>query len=141
MLKQVCLSIIAVFLVSWAPGSAAPGNLRCEYLINPLGVDVSDPRLSWTLPVTGRGEIQTAYQISVSSTPDGAGDLWSSGKVTGSSTHVPYGGAALTSGQECYWKVESCSGADGGGPCGVFSETWTFTTTAVVVDCLAWHES
>ena len=25
-------------------------GLRCEYLSNPLGIDVEKPRLSWTLP-------------------------------------------------------------------------------------------
>jgi alpha-L-rhamnosidase len=28
-------------------------NLRCEYLENPLGIDVAKPRLSWKLQVSG----------------------------------------------------------------------------------------
>jgi hypothetical protein len=28
-------------------------SLRCEYLENPLGIDVAKPRLSWKLQVSG----------------------------------------------------------------------------------------
>lgn len=86
-----------------------PAQLRCEYLENPLGVDVL-PRLSW-LPVSDeRGAAQTAYQILVAGSQDklaaGEGDLWDSGKVAGDqSIHIAYGGKPLTSGQRVYWKV------------------------------------
>ena len=30
-----------------AAESITPADLRCEYLVNPLGVDVGKPRLSW----------------------------------------------------------------------------------------------
>lgn len=33
------------------------GQLRCEYLVNPIGVDAVQPRLSWTLPDT-KGNIR-----------------------------------------------------------------------------------
>ncbi len=36
-------------------------NLRCEYLSNPLGVDVSSPRLSWMIVSSTRGDLQKAY--------------------------------------------------------------------------------
>jgi len=31
-------------------------NLRCEYLTDPLGIDVTQPRLSWVLESAERGE-------------------------------------------------------------------------------------
>jgi len=85
-------------------------NLRCEYLNNPLGIDVLEPRLSWMIESGHRGQRQTAYQILAASTPeqldDDQGDLWDSGKIgSDQSVHVKYGGAPLTSGQRCYWKV------------------------------------
>src|ERR1035441_4077496 len=38
-------------------------NLDCEHQENPLGVDVPQPRLSWVLQSSQRGDRQTAYQI------------------------------------------------------------------------------
>jgi alpha-L-rhamnosidase len=86
------------------------GNLRCEHLENPLGIDVSTPRLSWVLNSTERGERQTAWQVLVASSATrlqaGQGDLWDSGKVVSDrSIEVLYTGAPLRSHLECFWKV------------------------------------
>src|SRR5262249_39610446 len=85
--------------------------------VNPLGVDAAQPRLSWIVQSARRAERQTAYQILVASGPaalgKGQGDLWDSGKVSSDETaQVPYGGGALTSGQECWWAVR-CWDRDG----------------------------
>ena len=40
-----------------------PSHLRCEYLENPLGIDVPSPRLGWWLASDARGQQQSAYQI------------------------------------------------------------------------------
>jgi hypothetical protein len=40
-------------------------DLRCEYLIEPMGVDALNPRLSWIIVSDRRGEKQTAYQVLV----------------------------------------------------------------------------
>lgn len=85
-------------------------NLRCEYRVDPLGIDVGKPRLSWMLESVARSERQTAFQILVASTPEmlaqNEGDLWDSGKVTSDrSAHVEYNGRLLNSGQRCWWKV------------------------------------
>jgi hypothetical protein len=45
-------------------------SLMCEYRVNPLGIDVPQPRLSWVVEATNsdeRGQRQTAYQILVAS--------------------------------------------------------------------------
>jgi len=59
--------------------------MRCEYLQNPLGIDVLQPRLNWILTLTNRGDHQTAYQVLVASTPailaQNQSDIWNSGKV------------------------------------------------------------
>jgi alpha-L-rhamnosidase len=89
-----------------------PARLRCEYHVNPLGIDIARPRLSWELTSRRRGERQTAYQIRVASSDAalkaGRADLWDSGKVASDATaQIPYGGRELTSGQECWWSVRS----------------------------------
>ncbi|MDP9362916.1 MAG: hypothetical protein M3Q10_01575, partial [Chloroflexota bacterium] len=93
-----------------AEGNLRATGLRCEYLTDPLGIDVARPRLSWTLESGRRGERQSAYRILVASDRArllaGEGDLWDSGHVaSGQSTHVVYGGPALASRQRCWWSV------------------------------------
>lgn len=87
-----------------------PSNLKCEYLVDPLGIDATTPRLSWNLDSFSRGQAQSAYQILVGSSfselEENRGSLWDSGKVTDAETlHIPYGGTSLLSAQRCYWKV------------------------------------
>ncbi|HLO32055.1 MAG TPA: glycoside hydrolase family 78 protein [Anaerolineales bacterium] len=84
-------------------------NLTCEYRINPLGIDVLQPRLSWQLESDRRGARQTAYRIltaaSEASLTEGS-LLWDSGKVSSDqSIHITYQGPGLVSGQRVYWKV------------------------------------
>jgi len=85
-------------------------QLRCEYLENPSGIDVPNPRLSWVLESTERGQEQKAYQIIVSSTEEkllqDEGDLWNSKKIkTTQSNQVIYNGKLLNSRTQCFWKV------------------------------------
>jgi len=87
-----------------------PSNLKCEYLVDPLGIDILAPRLSWNLDSFSRNESQTAYQIlvaqSFSELEENTGSLWDSGKVETSNTlHIPYSGSELSSTRRCYWKV------------------------------------
>jgi len=85
-------------------------NPRCEGLVDPLGIDVATPRLSWEIVHDGRGIRQKAYRILVASSPKklnaNEGDLWDSQTVEScASIHVPYGGKKLESRAVCYWKV------------------------------------
>jgi len=89
-----------------------PTELRCEYLVNPLGIDRVKPRLSWILHVNDhtRGQKQIACQILVASSEENlhadTGDLWDSGKVKSDQTNqIEYNGKPLTSRMRCYWKV------------------------------------
>ena len=94
-------------------GTLRPVDLRCEYRINPLGVDAPAPRLSWKLEAanpTARGLSQSAYQMLVASSEGllarNQGDLWDSGKINaGSSIQISYGGKPLSSGEAVWWKV------------------------------------
>ena len=108
----VTFLIAALAMLSGLPAGAAASlaNLRCEYLADPLGIDVAKPRLSWGIESTHRRERQTAYRVLVASTSEllaqDQGDLWDSGKVASDqSIQVEYAGKALTSRTRCHWKV------------------------------------
>lgn len=110
-----------------ATGPLAPHNLRCEYLENPMGIDVQKPRFSWMLRHSERGQKQSAYQIMVSIDPSFEKDLvWDSGKVDSEqSTHLVYQGEPLESNRTYYWKVRYWDKDDRSSP---FSQTACFDT-------------
>ena len=100
-----------------APSVPRPVGLRCEYLVDPLGVGERVPRLSWTLESEERGQVQSAFRILVAASE---GDLeaeenllWDSGRVESVRTMgVEYEGEALRSGSQCVWKVRVWDGAN-----------------------------
>lgn len=59
-------------------------NLKCEYLINPIGIDIQNPRLMWNCD---GGIKQTAYRIVAKSDEK---TVWDSGKVNFSSMYAEY---------------------------------------------------
>ena len=105
--------ILSLCVLSCRESSVTLLDLRCEYRINPLGIDNTSPRLSWKLEGNhqGRGQKQTAYQILVASSLDvlsnNKGDVWNSGKIeTNQSVNNTYQGNTLESAKQYYWKVK-----------------------------------
>ncbi|WP_405833842.1 family 78 glycoside hydrolase catalytic domain [Streptomyces sp. NBC_01176] len=88
-------------------------GLEVEHQVQPLGVDVPRPRLSWQvtsgLGTAGRTAVgQVAYEVEVSTSHGGRGEVWDSGRVRSSrSFDVTYGGPALRSRTRYYWRVRS----------------------------------
>lgn len=93
--------------------SLSPAGLRCEYRVDPLGVDTRAPRLSWICAAStpgARSVSQSAYRIVVASSESrlaaGEGDLWDSGRVASAETlNLVYAGKPLVSRQQVWWKV------------------------------------
>lgn len=59
-------------------------NLKCEYLVNPIGIDIQNPRLMWNCE---GGIKQTAFRIIAKSDEK---IVWDSGKVNSSSMYAEY---------------------------------------------------
>jgi alpha-L-rhamnosidase len=96
---------------AFAANDAELNSLRCEYHNNPLGIDITEPRLSWVSQSEKRGWKQSAYQILVAASQKALdadrGDLWDSGKVEAQqSIQIPYAGKPLLSHSQCFWKVK-----------------------------------
>jgi alpha-L-rhamnosidase len=123
---KVILAIVIVFFLLSGLGCSEEGvmsksgkaqtagttivNLCCEYLVNPMGIDIIEPRLSWILKSEQRSCMQNAYHILVASSEEllerDKGDLWNSGKVESDQTNqIVYKGKTLKSRMRCYWKV------------------------------------
>ncbi len=87
-----------------------PIGLKCDSLVEPLGIDDPQPLLSWRLQDARWSAAQTAYQIQVASSPalltTGKTDVWDSGRVlSDQSVNVPYTGAPLATQKRYYWRV------------------------------------
>lgn len=88
----------------------APIDLLVNRVSNPLAIDRGSTRFTWRSPAKGRGEMQSAYQILVSSSRTNLdaskGDFWDSGKVSsGRSASIEYVGGPLTPAKRFWWKV------------------------------------
>lgn len=108
--KLFSLLFSALFFAWTATAQLSVTSLRCENLVNPIGLDVNAPRLSWQLLADHRNVVQTAYEIRVGTEASGVAKgkalLWSSGKVASDqSVFVTYGGGPLRSGMKYFWQV------------------------------------
>lgn len=105
-LFAACL-VIELACAAACLGELRAVDLRCEYLKDPMGIDVKRPRLSWRLTASERGEKQTAYKIFATGTADGFQKeelIWVSGIVRSHENHTEFLGG-LESGVTVYWKV------------------------------------
>lgn len=86
------------------------GRLTCEYRVNPLGIGVTAPRLSWILIGKERDQSQSAYEIIVSDNERDInkfqGNIWKTGKTaSGESILVKYNGKKLKPFTRYFWRV------------------------------------
>lgn len=91
-------------------------QLRTEYLVDPIGIGVRRPRLSWTLESPARGAVQAARRIVASSSAEllseQRGDLWDTGWVESRQTNqIEYEGAPVQARQRVWWAVQVEDGA------------------------------
>ena len=124
------LSVFVISFYNIAFAALQPIMLTCEYQINPLGIDVKNPRLIWQFVLDKKNQIQTAYEIIVSDNPNDIkaflGSQWVSGKIiSNQNTHVEYNGKELKSFTQYFWRVRVY---DQNGEASSWSEPTTFET-------------
>ena len=106
MTKRIRILVALQLLVFYCTAQVTVQHLQTENLSDPICVDAKVPRLSWQLQSADRNVLQTAYEIRVSSHPDGKDVVWASGKVmSGQSIQVDYSGPGLQAGKRYYWQV------------------------------------
>jgi hypothetical protein len=106
MLRLATLLTLVTLAAAAQPG--APQRLQVENRVNPMGMDVMAPRLSWILNQSGAE--QYAYQARAASSSalldQNAPDLWDSGMVVSSQSNgIVYSGAAMQSRTRVSWQV------------------------------------
>ncbi|MFW6309241.1 MAG: alpha-L-rhamnosidase N-terminal domain-containing protein, partial [bacterium] len=89
-----------------------PKKLKTEYIKDPIGIDVKEPRFSWELQNVRKQILmkQTAYQIQVASSKtsleNNTPDMWDSGRVISDETvNIVYQGEELGSKKSYCWRV------------------------------------
>ncbi|MDD3172306.1 MAG: hypothetical protein PHF63_01335, partial [Herbinix sp.] len=86
-------------------------KIFCEYLENPIGIDLERPRFSWQGIGALEGVKQLSYRLIVSKHKDPFEDssmaIWDSGTVLSDlSTNITYGGEALETAERYYYQVK-----------------------------------
>ena len=107
----------------------APRALNVDDSVTRLAVSTT-PRFSWQVVDSSANQVQTAYEILVSTTPTtdptDTSVVWDSGTVkSAEQTYVPYGGPALTADTRYYWTVRT---SDRAGTAGPFAHPQRFDT-------------
>ncbi|NLZ06165.1 MAG: family 78 glycoside hydrolase catalytic domain [Phycisphaerae bacterium] len=133
---KTLLSALLAF-ITYAPqsltaASPVPSGLLCELTSEPTKTAIADPRpeFAWIVPGLNQDDVQTAYQVLVSSSMNqieqNLGDLWDSGKVLSSrSVGVEYAGRPLSPDTTCCWCVRTWNQQDRVSP---WSQVQTFRT-------------
>lgn len=106
--------LFVVLLLVLATSAFEVKNLRCEYLINPVGIDSLQPRFTWELNSADQRMLQQlSYRVVVhelssdNEPPTVRTALWDTLHVTSSSSYnVKYSGPSLRSGVKYTWTVE-----------------------------------
>ncbi|MFG0252417.1 MAG: hypothetical protein ACF8NJ_06030 [Phycisphaerales bacterium JB038] len=115
------LVLLSLLIAPAAFAAATPTELRVEYLTEPLGLDVAQPRFSWINTPDRRGAAQSAYQIRVASDPGllrtEAADLWDSRRVdSAAQARIRYQGRTFAAGQHAWWSVRIWNERDESSP-------------------------
>ena len=110
-ISTVIICLLLIIITSCADSKKlVVSDLKCEYITNPLGIDMHQPRYSWNILCELRGVSQSAYRILVADSPGKLrkkrGNIWDSGKVlSDKSTNIVFQGIPLQSGKKYYWNV------------------------------------
>jgi len=111
-MKQLFIFIlISCFSINSYSKTVSIENLSVEMRVNPIGIDVQQPRLSWQIASKVNNVQQIAYQIQVSTVNDNFKNdkniVWNSEKIqSNKSILIPYKGLPLLTGKTYYWNVK-----------------------------------
>ncbi len=110
-MKQIALfSLLILFIFSCLSCTKQPKitNLRCEYLNEPIGLDVTIPRFTWNIESEDSFS-QEYFQVCVATSSrlleKGKADIWCSEKTHRNNSYALYGGKTMESFRKYFWNV------------------------------------
>lgn len=105
------LVLVKSVFVAASQERCVPVGMLCEYLSNPLGIDVLHPRLRWHLDDVRDKAMQKACRVLVSTdslklADKNYADCWDTGKRKTETMQFVYNGKKLLPFTKYFWKVE-----------------------------------
>jgi len=108
--KLIVIFSLLLLIGSKSASGFEAENLKCEYLVNPIGIDALNPCLTWKMKSTESGAFQKAYQIFVGTdsieVAGAKGNKWESGIVVADKMPVEYMGPKPDPFTKYYWGVK-----------------------------------
>jgi alpha-L-rhamnosidase len=110
LISRITLLVMGVFLSQLLFASTPKViKLECEYLTNPIGIDVPQPRFTWQLADDRAGAMQTAFQIIVgtdsTAVKRGLGNFWKTPKMGLPVNLITYKGKPLQPFTKYFWSI------------------------------------
>jgi alpha-L-rhamnosidase len=106
-IKLISITILIITSCQQSNSDFSIINLKCEHLVNPIGLDTKSPRFTWQQRSGEMGSSQIAYQIEVSEDNNISDEnlVWNSGKIESDRNLVVYAGDQLKPFTKYYWQV------------------------------------
>ena len=102
---NVRIAVLSILLIAVSSFSLhAQTDLKCEHLINPLGIDSPQPRFTWKLD-PGQG-LQQGFSIEVSLDKNFDTVIWDSGMTASPLNLAVYQGPELHPFTRYWWRVK-----------------------------------
>ena len=106
----MCAALLICAAEAWGQGELTVKKPRCEWKVDPMGIDVAKPRFSWELESADKNVMQSGYELQVARSEkelEKGKVIWESGEVkSDASVGVEYAGPALVSEGIYFWRVK-----------------------------------
>ncbi len=100
---------VSILFAKFSFAQTSVYDLKCDYLINPIGIDNANPRLVWKLSDSRNNIKQTAYALFVSTDSlqvlNNTNNSSNGSKLTTDANLVMYNGQSLQPFTKYYWRV------------------------------------
>ncbi len=108
--KNTSLIALLILLVFTGKTQTKIAGLKCEHLVNPIGIDSPSPRFTWQINAANTGVQQSAFAIVVDTDSSVVANKtniqWESEKISSSQSLAVYKGETLTPFTKYYWRIK-----------------------------------
>lgn len=98
-------AIFVLLLILNNAAAITPVSLKCEHLVDPIGIDAAHPRFTWHLEDARPGAVQTAYQLEVTTDSSGKAPMLESSTHRTATMQARYSGTPLQPFTRYFWRI------------------------------------